>query len=1413
MSPKFWTTVTESQFPWEREALEFVRERLPDRDPYRAWSNFEFIADDGSINEVDLLVLTPQGFFLVEIKSRPGLLRGDAGTWTWRTRAGKLITTDNPVFLANSKAKKLKSLLSRQRSVRKKQHQFPFIEPLIFCSAEQLQIELRDNAAHHICGRDRDATPERPAWSGIISALEQRDCPGMRSDQRLRIDKPVAKMVSQAMDQAGILKSQRKRKVSDYVLAQLLDQGPETNGRPAYQDWLGTHSKLDDVKRRVRIYQVRMGATEQERKTIEGAAQREARLLEALQHPGVLRREGFTDDELGPALIFEHHPTGMRLDHFLAQRGEQLGIEARLDILRQIAEVIRFAHVKKVVHRALSPQSILVTDPDSRPPKIKVFNWNVGYRAGTSTSDVSRVVSATSHVERLVEGATTAYMAPEALSRDDNTGEHLDVFSLGAIAYHLFSGQRPAEDSVELSNRLRETKGLLISSVVSGAGEWIEYMIRQATHPEVSQRTDSVAEFLQHLDEVEGELTEPDYDDIDDVSQARKGARLPGNLTVKARLGQGASSVALLVERDGREFVLKAANDPNHNDRLRSEAETLDKLRHQHIVKYHETLEIGDRVCLLMERAGKETLGERLRREGPLHVEFLQRFGEDLLGVVNCLEEHGIPHRDIKPDNIGIAEVGPEKKRHLVLFDFSLSRTAVENIHAGTSSYLDPMLPLRKPPRWDLDAERYGAAVTLYELATNSLPVWGDGKTEPSYLDCEVTIDAERLEATVRDRLSLFFARAMRRDPRDRFDNAEHMLTEWRHCFEGVDQPGGLSDHSDETDLGERLADAAFETPIHDLGLSARATNALDRANIMTVAALLSISPFRISRMRGVGKTTSREIRAAQDILIENLGRPETTDVVSEIQSSDSEEADVDAADVTSPSVDRLARLITKSTATGGGEKSKIITALLGLDAAFDQTWPGQSDTARHLNLIPVAVHQALKVAQDRWSREKAVTRLRDDLVEIVDNQGGAMSVEELAEAVLIARGCVRAEPERSRLAMAVTRAAVEVERTLVDTRLNVRRDRTRVIITRDQNLSSYAGRLGRTADQLAEQDPLVAPARVVEKLRSIQPREQGENITDARLVRMAVAVSQNAALSSRQELYPRGMDALRTLKLSQAALLGVRRLTVDEIRERVNGRYPQAAPLPDRIDLDKLLKKAGFDLEWKDAEPWTRGRASGTGCYVAPGVGPPVSSGSASVSRWNTSQPLAEPGEVTPELADARQFEERLQRALADGAFLALTVHPREYSKAQEALCRLPVQLVDVEAVFLSALKETAQTAGIDWNLVLRTDARPGEGDWDKLMLLVRRAVPHVEQQLMKTDKTLLIVYPGLIARYDQMQILDHLRENVGRKNGIPGAWLLLPGGDGHATINGKAVPVLGPGQRARIPDSWLRNMHRGGK
>jgi serine/threonine protein kinase len=229
-----------------------------------------------------------------------------------------------------------------------------------------------------------------------------RECPGLDSYAKGTHDRPMAKVISQAMDQAGIRPSQRVRNVGDYVLEQLIGEGP------GYQDWQATHTQVTESKRRVRLYLVRTEATEDDRATIQRAGLREFQILETLEHPGILRVYNFTEHELGPALLFEHDPMSVRLDHYLAQQKDKLTVEVQLDLIRQLAEVVRYAHDKKVIHRGLCPQSILVTNLGSDRPRIKVFNWQIGYREGTTSAGATGRVSATSHVDRLVEDAATA---------------------------------------------------------------------------------------------------------------------------------------------------------------------------------------------------------------------------------------------------------------------------------------------------------------------------------------------------------------------------------------------------------------------------------------------------------------------------------------------------------------------------------------------------------------------------------------------------------------------------------------------------------------------------------------------------------------------------------------------------------------------------------------------------------------------------------------------------------------------------------------------------------------------------------------------------------------------------------------------------------------------------------------------
>lgn len=1396
---KNWITVTESRYPWERDALNFVREQFPAHEPYRAWTNFEFIADDGTLNEVDLLVFTPQGFFLIEIKSRPGQLDGDTRSWTWRHK-GRRQVTDNPLFLANLKAKKLASLLSRQRAMGK--HRIPFVDALVFCSAEGLDCRLEGNAAFHVCLRD---TANRP---GILAAIKSRNCAGLSSRPRGTLNRPMVKAVSRALEQAGIRPSRRSRRVGDYELKDPLDEGP------GYQDFLGGHVGLEGTFRRIRIYLVQDETNPEQRETIRRAAEREFRLLQALEHRGVLRAMEFTNHELGSAIIFQHHPNAVRLDHYVIQRRDQLTDDQRVSLTRQIAETIGFAHRKHIVHRALSPRSVLVLDPEDSAPQAVVMNWQLGYRQITGTkTPITREIAGTVHVEQLSDDATRLFMAPETMIDADSLGEHQDIFSLGAICYHLFTGQPPAENQAALAEKLRTQRGLRISAVVNGTPEALDELVQFSTDPDVSVRMETVQDFLEHLDKVEDELTTPTNELVGDPTQAKPGDLLPGGYEVLRKLGTGSTATALLVVKDDREYVVKVAVDTEHNSRVCDEGEVLVKLDSPLIVRTHGTLVIGDRTAILMDQAGKTTLGQRIRQEGRLSLDMLHRFGKDLLEAVVLLDRKGIAHRDIKPDNIGVSKVGREDALHLVLFDFSLSRCSPENIRAGTPGYVDPFLPLRRPPRWDLQAERFASAVTLYQMATGSMPTWHDGVTDPSMVDCEATIEAEKFFPNLRDELTAFFRQALRRDPGERFDNAQQMLEAWRATFKTA--TAALTATSEGEEDNRALLEAAtVETNIAELGLGALAVDALDRINVVKVADLLKMPGRRLARMRGVGNKTRKRILAASKLLRKRLKVAEVEEpTATVIEETDSYEGQVPKEQLT---IDMLVRRILKAKARSrNATENTALAALLGLDERVDSVWPSQGDVAPLAGVTRGRISQILTGAQKRWLKDPAITVVRDDIAKLLGQNGGVMSSGELCQSLRTARGSMEEDPLATRLARVVTRAAVEAENLLEVPKFLLRRDGSNAVIATDPSLGDYASQLGHNADELAAQDPLVPPSRVIEMLREVGLPPEADPLSDMRLVRLATAASQAAAVSSRQEIYPKNMAPGRALKLSQGALVGSPVLTIDQIRQRVNSRYPLAATLPGRPKLDKLLEDVGLQLAW-NADTGQAGAYVSTARNVLS-----VTNVTSTAPRYSTIStgrhtptPPSKPAYVSPEEAEARQFEDRLRYAEKNGTFLAMTVKPNLHDRAKEELTgRFEVHPLDLEALFVGALHRAADEVGADWRVVVAADASPtNSGDWRNLnQLIASKVIPQVEQALTEGEKTILAYHPNWLARYGQVPMLSHVYEAV-QAGKVHGVWLLLPASSQTEMplMDGQAVPVITNNQWAAIPDGWCQNLHR---
>ncbi len=76
-----------------------------------------------------------------------------------------------------------------------------------------------------------------------------------------------------------------------------------------------------------------------------------------------------------------------------------------------------------------------------------------------------------------------------------------------------------------------------------------------------------------------------------------------------------------------------------------------------------------------------------------------------------------------------------------------------------------------------------------------------------------------------------------------------------------------------------------------------------------------------------------------------------------------------------------------------------------------------------------------------------------------------------------------------------------------------------------------------------------------------------------------------------------------------------------------------------------------------------------------------------------------------------------------------------------------------------------------------------------------------------------MLLINPGLLARYERLDLLDKLRNTAGTRGGPPSVWLLVPQASaGLPMLDGHPIPVLSNTEWARLNEAWLQNAHRAG-
>ncbi|WP_030506725.1 BREX system serine/threonine kinase PglW [Microbispora rosea] len=1427
-----WNQEFPSPFPWEQEGLDHVRSLMPDVEPYRAWATFTFSTPDGRSPECDLLVCAPAGLFLIEMKSHPGKLvnHGEDGkTWIFHRPGGKTSRMTNPFSATDRKAKELKGRLRwAARELGVKENLLPFIDAAVFLSDPGLVVELDQQQRIKVFGREGGTNGLPQIWSDLINRP-----PRSRHD---RVKPEFDLQLSRLMRKIGVEGSRRWLRIGRWEMdSKPIDAGPD------WEDRLARDADMVGDQRRIRIYLSRRLASAEDQRTTERAARREYTALLGLTHRGIVQVADYQVHEAGPAVFFRHKEDDERLDHYLDQYGETMDLVVRLDLVRQLAEALNYAHQRHLFHRALAARCVWVSaKPDGSRPVLRIGDW----RTATHTSDSTGLGSLepTSLSGRYVSSETHVYLAPEFTQPDaDPLG--MDVFGLGALAHLIVTGKPPSPSRREMFTRLKTDSGLLLSTLADGIPAALDTLVWQSTQPNPQNRIHDVSDvltFLRKLDEVQRELVRVDDDETDPLDLVT-GQVIDGEWQVVRPLGTGSTARALLVKRLGEtteeEFrVLKVALDEEKAETLWEEAAVLRRLHDSHVVRWLEgPTQIAGRMVMAVEQAGEESLGQRIRDKGPCSIHELERFGDDLFAALDHLAGRQIWHRDVKPENLGVRR-RRDRSQELVLFDFSHSRAPERDVEVGTRAYIDPFIGTDRRPVYDAHAEWYATAVTLHEMASGEKPVWGGGDADPKFTDEELpTIAVEAFEAELRDGLHGFFARALHRDTDKRFQTLREMRDAWRSIFTQLDTerpPTTAATADTEAESTEEARDlnaakATLTTPLREAGLSPRAVAAAAGLGAQTVGELLAVPAYKVTKVRGVGRTIRNELlrRIRQwKPLAETVPDGGGTEAEAPLQ-------------IQIGYLDDLVLSLLPGHGHRTSKEADVVRLSLRLPDASGKfpeldPWPTQKAVGALIGASQVTVSRHWRTSGDRWLLDDRVTRLREDVLDLLGEASRIMEASELAVGLLERRGA-RAEDERTRLAYAYAAAmiAVETERRTdkfggdkqgteeaggPEPRLDRSRHGTNMIIglesLDDQSLPNgaelidYAVRLGRRADELAMLDPLPGPLTVLRELRgSVKPPRGLPTIPDSRLVALAAAASVTAAATARQELYPRDLGLDRALKLTQGAINpGPDGLDPEKLLALVKSRFPESTfrlgqdPTPRQVEaaLVAALDKAGLELILESGR-FYRKPVSGT-----------ISALSFSASRTRGAAPRQ------AVVVDSAAMQ-RLTGAAGRGGFLALNVDLRRAVLAVRVIPEsLDVMPIDVGGEFLRALTDLASERDRPWSDVLRADERfSRDGILPRgLAGYVREAWQRLATRLSQPSGTVLLHNAGVFARYPGgRDLLVEIQQAARFGRGGPrGVWLLCPTGTPkqRPILDGLVVEVIGENEWLELTAELLRSL-----
>jgi eukaryotic-like serine/threonine-protein kinase len=260
---------------------------------------------------------------------------------------------------------------------------------------------------------------------------------------------------------------------------------PAAIGRYRITDRIGkgamgvVYSAYDDEHKREVALKVMMTDLEGDSETRE-RFYREAKIAGQLQHRNLISVYDMGEED-GRLFMVMELLKGDTLNDYL-KRAHPLTLETGLDLMGQMCEGLAVAHVHRIFHRDIKPGNIFIQHDGS----LKILDFGVARLADSNMTASGFIVG------------TPDFMSPEQ-ARGKEIDHRSDIFSTGAVFYHMLSGRKPfaAADLPAVLHKVEAEDPVPLTEQEAPAGLW--RIVSKALAKSVTRRYQELGELLADL--------------------------------------------------------------------------------------------------------------------------------------------------------------------------------------------------------------------------------------------------------------------------------------------------------------------------------------------------------------------------------------------------------------------------------------------------------------------------------------------------------------------------------------------------------------------------------------------------------------------------------------------------------------------------------------------------------------------------------------------------------------------------------------------------------------------------------------------------------------------------------------------------------------------------------------------------